>query len=57
MNGNQKHASKAAVKKADYVFTFFYLFLIEGKLLYSIVLVSTKHKHDAFTFQQILIYK
>ena len=30
MNGNQNHASKAAAKKADYAFTFFYLLLIEG---------------------------
>lgn len=56
MNGNQKHASKAAAKKADYAFTFFHLFLTEGKLLYSIVSATTKHQHDAFTFQKILIY-
>ena len=38
---------KLPAYRALFLFFLFYLFIIEGSMLYSIMLVSTKHQHES----------
>ena len=45
-----------SIVEGEVFFCFFNLFLTEGQLLYSIVLVSAKHQHESATGQRAFFF-